>query len=1214
MSEKYPFLDLLEKKLDDLQSIALETTKNAVIAAGAGSGKTQVLATRFAWLVLTKQAKADEILTLTFTNKAAAEMYQRIYATLNFFASHEVCPELSQQQIDLAKEGLSDFANAHIQTLDSYCANIVRQCSNRYGISPDFSTGSGDGVRDVKNAALKFTLKNASQLGIKTFSEPGKLQDFAEKQMAYTINQFTNLTTPAGFFSSKLDIQLQELITAINFYCSESQKTDSHFYGENNLLKYEDAINSEFEVSFKPTQKEYKGLIDQAFDFARDGLIGQTYEISDITDKTEKITNAASQYQNFKTLINKAGGMSAGWNKNVRSIISQLRGKLLPVLDAIFAYANQYDALVSFYSLMDQFMADVNESKRSSGNLSFGDVSQLALKILIENQDIREQEIAAYKKIMIDEFQDNNGENRDMLYLLSLKPGTKIDCNIQDFPVYHQIIKKDQDGNIEEDLRQPEKLFFVGDEKQSIYKFRGADVSVFNELTSHNENLMVPMNYNYRSDDETVQSFNVIFHNGSGIFTNPEINPADYEAYYKDAKKFSPAQREEILLPELTAANVPIHIRFSDSNRISTENENVENAAAKLLPAEEQEAYYIAKQIYEMSRENKNYSDFAVLDRSRTHRKALTKYLSLFKLPYQLDQFNNIFEDGIVNDFYNFFRICVYPSDINAYAAYLCSPLAGLSENSVELILSHLVDSANYDFVFDPFLDMDNEIKNDLNTVEFEKYQAARDFYKENKSLVLQQKLTSTLNLLWHKRAYKYESILTSQTDLNAEQFDMIFELARSSDEGGKSAAWFIDQLDILKSSLSKEDADIDAADISYPLERSEAVQVMTIHKSKGLQFKHVFLCGCTNVNSKAEKSLVFYDKKTGVSVKAEKGSPNYFSLVQSELEKKKEIAEFRRLIYVGITRAINDVYITGTWNTKPDESYEKKSDLRIFERYVENLYKADIADDLQYEAGYPFDFKHIIPVNYAAVSHPDAKVSSDQLRAEKMAVLKDAYQKAENLVYESHPLARNTPSGLEDSQFEGGLAGSLQGEKTALSEDALMDLARQTAGDDAPLQAPGFTAADFGTLVHSYLEAQVNGIAPEAFQPAQQLLHGLDSESECNKVLDQCIAFAKLFTETAAGQELTSAQEAGRFYRAEWAFKMYWQETLWTGSIDLIYQKADGSYQIIDYKSDSQVDVEKYRRQQDCYRVAAAKMLGVPKDKIDCKLWFMKTNQFISV
>ena len=85
----YSYLDLLEKrhkKLDDKQRAVCCRTDNTIVAAGAGSGKTQVLATRFAWLVMSQNIRAPQILTLTFTKKAAGEMYERIYQTLDFFA------------------------------------------------------------------------------------------------------------------------------------------------------------------------------------------------------------------------------------------------------------------------------------------------------------------------------------------------------------------------------------------------------------------------------------------------------------------------------------------------------------------------------------------------------------------------------------------------------------------------------------------------------------------------------------------------------------------------------------------------------------------------------------------------------------------------------------------------------------------------------------------------------------------------------------------------------------------------------------------------------------------------------------------------------------------------------------------------------------------------------------------------------------------------
>lgn len=1239
MSQKYPFLDLLDRKLDDAQSRALETRKNAVIAAGAGSGKTQVLATRFSWLVLTGQARADQILTLTFTTKAAAEMYQRIYDTLNFFANHKSCPELSEKEIQLAKEGLADFANAHIQTLDSYCSDIVRQCSNRYGVRPDFTVASSDGQRNIKDLAFKFILQNAENPAVKKIVQPGKLQDFAENEMANAILKFTSLASPDGFFSAKIPNQIAEVTRAINFYFNEKPKSDESFPGGKNLAEIEYEILTLLK-DCKITEKHlaYKNFVDKAFSIFDENLSGQNISANDISslssdspESSKKLQNFSEKYSLFRENILNATKLTSGYIQKIRTLVTCIKNNFFPIIDSIFTYINQFDTFVAFYSLMDDLLKQVNTSKRMSGDLSFVDVSQLALKILIENPDIREQEIAAYKKIMIDEFQDNNSKNRDLLYLLSLKPGTKIAIPTEaesesesEKSIYSQIIQKDENGNIIKDCRESEKLFFVGDEKQSIYKFRGAEVSVFNELTSNGENLLIPMTYNYRSSPEMLQAFNLIFDNGKGIFAAYSENEKklDYEAYYdQKALKFNVKARKEEILPELTAKNVPIHIRFANTNLISTSNEATTNPLEKFVPPEDQEAYFIAKKIKELAGENQNWKDFAILDKSRSHRSQITKYLSLLNIPYQLDQFNNIFEDGIVNDFYNFFRICVYPSDINSYAAYLCSPLAGLSENSVELILSNLVNIDDTDFVFDPFADVNDEIKNDLSPEEYEKYISALEFFKENQSLFLQQKLTSSVNLLWNKKAYKYETMLSNQTNLNAEAFDMIFELARTSENEGKSLAWFIDQLENLKSTFSSEDADLDAKEISYPLEREQAVQIMTIHKSKGLQFHHVFIFGCTGVKAKFDKKMISFDEKFGLSISAEnedddKSKSNYFSLRQKDLERKKELAEFRRLIYVGITRAIDDVYVVGHWNPDGKSSSEKEANLKLFENYVESVYQKTLDEKTLFNDGAAFDFANLKNVTYAEVGSLGKKQNLDEIRQEKIAAVSKVYENAGEILYENKAIPRGRPSDLEkdsSKNFSSGSTTSGYGGGDNLSEDNLMDANQNDNSEEGRLQADTFTAADFGVLVHSYLEVFVKGLPPEEYQPNAKLFKNL-SDAEKEKVKNECIDFTNLFTQTELGKELAEAKTAGRFYRAEWGFKMFWKEILWTGSLDLIYQKADGSYQIVDYKSDNEVNSEKYRSQQECYKVAATKMLGISEDKISCKLWFMKENEVVEL
>lgn len=1190
------FLNLLKYPLDKYQQAALKTERNSVIAAGAGSGKTQVLATRFAWLVMTKQAKADEILTLTFTNKAAAEMYQRIYETLYKYANSPVSENLTAEHKQLAKQALEDFANVHIQTLDSYCSAIVRQCANRYGIKPDFATGSADGERNIKDKALVFLIQNMDNLAVKTYCQPGQIQTFAEDIFAQIIIKCTSLATEDGYFKKMLKVQCQEIADSWNNLII-GKATGS-------ISSYIDDIYSTYMASSKkddPAKKEYCILLDKLIDGINLLTDITPLTLNDFETNKDFIQKCIEAYNKFTELVfttqNAKGKIS-----EISTHVTPLKNAL-PYYDSIISFILQYESIKAFNLLLDQFLNQINTAKRTSGNLTFGDVSELALKVLLENEDIRNQEKNAYKKIMIDEFQDNNGKNRDLLYLLSIKNGEFEDkgnykITIPENKSLHDlIVVKDENGNITEDKRDENKLFFVGDEKQSIYKFRGADVSIFNELTSGGENQLIPMTNNYRSDAELLSGFNMIFKNGHGIFesyVNEECK-IDYEAYYeKDAEK------KDTVLPEITKENSRIHVAALNEE----DYETAPDSESELLPKKDQLSLFIAQEIRKLAGSQKNWSDFAILTKSRTNYSTITKYLSKFGIPYQVDSQKNLFAEAVVNDFYNFLRICVYPSDINAYSAYLCSPFVGLNANTATKILSHLLCAKQEtpEFTFDPFADFDDAIKVDLKSNEFEKYINGRNFFKENKDKVLQQKLTTTLSYLWNNKGYKYETMLSEESQLCAEHFDMLFELARQAEENDKTVSWFIDQLDLLRNTFAASSSDIEG-DVSYPLERQSAVRIMTIHKSKGLEFKHVFLYECFGNKSKSEKDLYFYDEQYGVSIKPEIGTPNYFVTRQKDKAKNMELAEFRRLIYVGITRAINQIYIIGNYKIpkKPSTNI-----LNLFENMVQKYYPKDDHGNYPFNTDAGFDYIPIKPVDYetlykltVSTQSADDKLSSDQLRNKVLNTVKDIYPKASEIVYECNPIPRSTPSSLEpsfvESQAEDGDSGQLYDSETDT------------------LQNRKFSAADFGTLVHSYLEMQANGIAPEDYEPAPKLLKNLEEKDIAEKKAT-CVQMCKEFSQSAAGIALEQAKTEGRFYRAEWAFRMFYEGTIFTGSIDLIFQNVDGTYSIIDYKSDNQIMPEKYIEQQKCYKIAASKMLKVAPEKITTSLYFLKHKEIVKI
>lgn len=1159
MTDNYTYLDLLQKKLDPSQKNVCFRTENTIVAAGAGSGKTQVLASRFAWLVMSKNISAKKILTLTFTKKAAAEMYNRIYSILKFFAENPETPDREKRN---AIQAIEDFSEVHIQTLDSYCSNIVKQAANRYGIKPDFIAGSTDS--NLKLKALQFVLKYRQNQAIQHFTEAGGIQNFAD-ELGNIINRYTTISDAQDYFTSNLDRQ-KEIVT------SDWNKLMDR------MTSIPETLQSYIETAGASAADPYFVKLGNLTDSSCPEFI----KISDSslieTDKNlkeacKKVINWYEALKSIKTTKSKAEFAEC------KSYIAELQTQI-DIIISLYGFISEYNYLKELYRLYDEFAEQIRISKRTSGNLSFADLTELTLKILNEQEDIQLQERNAYDKIMIDEFQDNNGKNRDLLFNLSTM----------------------EDGTL-----NPEKLFFVGDEKQSIYKFRGADVSVFNQLKDDLHTEPVQMVYNYRSTGELLTSFNKMFmadsseensednsdHSSPSVFNStPEYG---FEAAFPKkakAKKVNTENYEELADTMLSKKNISSYVCMFNSDLIEASEKN------QFLSSEEQQAYFIASKIKELyESENLRYSDFAYLDKSRTNRHHLTKWLSYFGIPYSLDQQGNLFAEAPVNDIYSYLRLCVYPSDTKAFATVLASPFSGLSHKSTDVILGILTDTSR-EYVFIPFAQAyEEQIVSKLSPKEAQKYITLGQYYTENRKSMLSQSITKTLNQLWFQLSYRYETIQNMNVNLLSEQYDLLFELGRKADEDGKSLAWFVDQLAELResenSSLSSGNGDLelDIKEVNYPLEKPDAVQIMTIHKSKGLQFKHVFIYGCTGSPKADSRSSFYYSDECGFA-KTPAYFENYFFLKNREIEKMKKTAEFKRVLYVAVTRAEKSFYITGSWSNPAKNSNAEPSimnQLTCFYYQDAQIANPETAGETEYLDGAPFAF---IPIKAVSKKEAYSQTSSTQKNDIDFSV----YENAKIISYQWPESNRKTPSSLEINQT---------------SEDSDYEQKFEMPSDT--LISGNFTAGDFGTLVHAYLEAQANGITPEIFKPDVKLFKNL-TEKQIHQVISQCQFFAKSFSQTEKGKELEACKTAKRFYKAEWAFRMFHENTIFTGSIDLIYENPDKTYTIVDYKSDKEVTPEKYTGQQNCYRTAASKLLNIPEEKISCYLWFMREDNTIAV
>ena len=1213
MSENYDYLDLLERKLDPRQREVCCRTDNTIVAAGAGSGKTQVLATRFAWLVMSKNIPAPKILTLTFTKKAAGEMYKRIYETLSFFAENEKTPALEKER---AIQALKDFSNVHIQTLDSYCKSIVEQAATSYGIRPDFTTGSSDSETEIKNQALPFVFSNCENPAVRDYATIGNYQSFADNVLSKTIIDYTSLASSPDYFSDKLTAQKKEIIRVWNYLifgkCSSKNILEgkpSELFIEDLEEKIKDFPNANcIQNAFSLFENEFQNTKGKAGTpyFSNCEKIIETFSkieinplaLNDDFDFDNPGKEEVSRLKKFYDALNLFDfpQNKSGYTKELRAAVKPIKEVYLPYIQAVFTYITNYQSIKNLQLLFDRFKNQINRQKRTSGKLTFKDISELSLEILISHKEIRRQEKNAYDKIMIDEFQDNNGKNRDLLFLLSEK-----DFTAEGFDYGC----KDGVPGVE-DIRD-DKLFFVGDEKQSIYKFRGAEVSVFNELKKDlGQKNFLQMEYNYRSDTELIASFNYLFGKNNYIFDS--MTEKNYEAKYeKAAVKFDPKTGREIDFPQLTLQNIRLHTCLLTSTLIDNDS---------LLDENNQTAYFIAEKISRILKSPQSdgklprFSDFAILDKSR-HRTQLLRWLNYFGIPYQLDSNSDLFSDGPVNDIYAFLRLCVYPGDKNAFASFLASPFCNLNQQTLEAVLVK-TSLAEIPEKEDEIINKAEEMLSECSQIQKNHFVRGITFIKSERKNVLSQTIAKTVSDLWYKSGYHYATMENHKTELYAEQFDFLFELARQCDQNQKNISWFVDQLSIVKNKEKNtlEDEEIDVGEVSYPLEKQDAVQIMTIHKSKGLQFKYVFVTGCISARNNNDKNAVFFDEEFGASIKPESGAGNYFSMIQKLASRKKDIAEFRRLIYVAITRAISEVYIVGKWSPIPKSSSYKDSDndenFKLLEKCIKYYYPETSEDSnfaldeekLSNISDTPFSFYSIRPVTKKEA------YSAAAAKKESSRIFDPLPPDTREISYEEPVSNRKTPSGLE-ADFNNNTAGS----------DDQNDKKYDSSGDT--LDPAAFTAADFGTLVHDYLRAQAQGIEPKEYQPPVKLFKQI-SEKEIAQNKELCIKMCHEFAESPLGKAAysspDSASAAGRLLKAEWAFRMFFEGFIWTGSIDLIYENDDGTFIIIDYKSDNEILPEKYKGQQNCYRIAASKLLHIPQEKITCHLWYLRHNKSVEI
>ena len=842
------------------QAEALNFKQHISLTANAGSGKTFVLSRRYLKIATETNLPLRNIAAITFTDKAASELYKKIATNID----QELESATDQNYKRNLEKIRRDLVSANISTIHSFCIDILREFPVEAGLDANFSP-IDENLSDelielsvdevIKDSLVDENDSDKIKILIRIFASKSLL----EKQLISLVKHRKNVLGLADEIYSKGESEISKLFRdQFDKYFIEIFSKRKH-----KLIQCFNIINSEI-LSDKKENKVALPLIPileklDSSDTSSE-IIKNLNEIKE-TALTQKYTVKAQGYVSakFKDLLAKeiqyveeffADYSSIRFVENADQIEKQL---------AVFGKDIIY--------FLDKSLNSYEEKKRENSYLDYEDILLNTQKILL-NDEVKKALGEKYQYIMIDEYQDTN--------------------ELQ-YRVFLPILDYLNHGN----------LFVVGDEKQSIYMFRDAELEVFDRTkeiikTTSGDKSLLSLPDSFRMAPLLCLFTNVLFQR---LFSDPntmfnEVNHSDLVCARNDYKEIKGSV--ELLLA---------------SEQSEAEDEKIESEEAEL----------VAKRILKLVNEEKlsneiKYGDIAILCRKRKSFSELEKTFVKYKIPFLIIGGKGFYQRQIIYDIYNYFSFLLDSKNDTALVGILRSPFFNLSDSTIYEI------SLEKGFTF--WSKLREYVKKDSTKI------LSSNLLSENLELVRSVDIVFML-----RKILKESSILAvAASRANGEQEIANLEKLIKVTIGFSSQGFntLYDYVNFLKESIEGFEDESQAA-VS---DENNSVKIMTLHQSKGLEYPAVFLYKCEERTSadKIKSKSISVDKKFGLLTKLPLNS-DYFAeyedapingISQLILEKK-NLAELKRLFYVGITRAKNHLFISATISSSgnfPKESF----------------------------------------------------------------------------------------------------------------------------------------------------------------------------------------------------------------------------------------------------------------------------------------------------
>ncbi|GAB6088660.1 UvrD-helicase domain-containing protein [Spirochaeta dissipatitropha] len=867
------------------QKEAIESNCTTVVSAGAGSGKTMVLTARYVRLIREGRGSVESILTLTFTRKAAAEMRERIQARLAAEAADPSCSVDERQRLRAAVRG---FPRARITTLDSFCNTVLREAARNYGISPEFTTDEQRVKELLRAECLQFIAAHREHPAMEAWLRDHGVEAVLEKGLMRLAAEDFSIAAPRDWaaYADQVEYATVNLFSNLADEVLDTCDEIAGFMSEGNKF------------------------IEQIREMARN-YCSMQQEMS--------IDELLLQASRDAVSVKKPGGRTKAELVDRMAVCKNFVDVLKGQVPAAAASKAALPLFRGMSELCAELQERIIERKRSSGLLGFSDVAQLALDALLSLPDLRVYHANQLTHIMIDEFQDNNQLQQDLLFALALKD-----------PLDSRVLE--QAPGIEEIAR--DKLFFVGDEKQSIFRFRGADVSIFRTLADQAGDFggkLINLDVNYRSEPDLIRMFNDLF---------PGVFGAAAEAYE--------ARFEELEPREASPGVRPLAEFWLFDDEPAEKGELTDDEE---LSAAECEAEFCARRLVEMVEGGEltvpdaqgprklEYRDCALLFRSGGSVMHFEEALRRHGIPYNSMIMRSLFLEAPANDMYAALQTLVYPEDRSAYAALLRSPFVNLDDRTLILLLT--------DSSLPLFPDDDQLLPLSLPDSELIKLRRGREMYSYLQESCDRLTPVELLDYLWYDCGYRYLLLQDPSQHAYLEHFEYLREWF------SRPGMRLVQLLQELRVRLG-ENEQYEGDDIVR--EQQDAVSILTVHSSKGLGFPLVIICRSGQRPRASHGGPLGYIQGKPVFLfsnpdSSQRSTRNFLVQQVEDYEKLNEEAELKRLLYVALTRVKQHLVVSGI--TPPPKTAPKEgATATTFSALVQQSLELSFDDSTEIQCG----------------------------------------------------------------------------------------------------------------------------------------------------------------------------------------------------------------------------------------------------------------------